>query len=58
MALFNDGVIPIQIRDDVTVGVAHLPPDLSKEEAERVSRIIIAHAITQSNVAQPTQKGE
>ena len=49
MALFNDGVVPIKIREDVTVGIAHLPHDLTEAEADKIIRVIMAHAATVSD---------
>jgi hypothetical protein len=38
------GLIPIPLRDRVTVYIANLPADLGREEAERISRVIRAYA--------------
>lgn len=36
-------LFPIAIREDVTVNV-HMPTDMTKAEAEKVARVILAHA--------------
>lgn len=41
--MFTDGVTPIKIREDVMVRIAHLPHDLTKEEADKIVKIIMAH---------------
>lgn len=43
VTMFTDGVLPIKIRDDIIVRVAHLPHDLTKKEADKIIRIIMAH---------------
>ncbi|QKK03443.1 MAG: hypothetical protein HND55_12695 [Pseudomonadota bacterium] len=42
-------IVPVPIRDDVTVYVANLPINLSPEEADRIARIIQAFARTDSD---------
>jgi len=36
------GIVPIQIREDVTVRLARLPHDLTKAEAEKIGRVVMA----------------
>jgi len=38
------GIVPIPIRADVTVRISGIPHDLTKAEAERIARVIIALA--------------
>lgn len=40
----SDQVMPIQIREDTRVLVAGLPHDLTRAEAEKIARVIQAHA--------------
>ncbi len=39
----RDDVIPIPIRADFTVRI-HIPLDLTKAEAEKIARVILAYA--------------
>ena len=41
---FEDNILPIPIRDGVFVRIAHLPPDLTQAEAERIASIVRAFA--------------
>lgn len=43
MLLPSKDVTPIRIRDDLQVLVAHLPHDLTKDESDKINRVIIAH---------------
>lgn len=43
MILPSKDVTPIVIREDVTVLIAHLPHDLTLQEADKIDRIIMAH---------------
>lgn len=43
MLLPSKDVTPIRLRDDVTVLIVHLPHDLTKVEADKISRIIGSH---------------
>lgn len=49
MILPSIDVTPIRIRDNVSVLIAHLPHDLTHEEADKINRVIMAH-VNQSNV--------
>ncbi len=40
------GVIPVQIRPDLVVSIAPVPHDLTKAEAEKIARVIIAYSTT------------
>ena len=42
MIMLTDGVLPVKIRENVVVAVAHLPHDLTKAEAEKISRVILS----------------
>ena len=42
-------IVPISLRESCTVYVANLPPDLSLEEAERITRIVRAFATDRSD---------
>jgi hypothetical protein len=35
-------IVPVQIRDDVTVRIGGLPRDLSPAEAEKIGRVVLA----------------
>lgn len=35
-------ILPIQIREDVTVQIAGIPHDLTREEAEKIARVVLA----------------
>jgi len=37
-------ILPIQIRDNVTVQIAGIPHDLTKTEAEKIARVVLALA--------------
>lgn len=41
---FTDGIFPIQVREDLVIHFHPVPHDLSKAEAERICRIIMALA--------------
>lgn len=43
MLLPSKDVTPIRIRDNLQVLIAHLPHDLTKEEAEKIKRVVMAH---------------
>lgn len=43
MILPSKDITPIRIRDNLQVLVAHLPHDLTKEEANKINRVICAH---------------
>lgn len=40
----DDLIIPIRIREDLVVKVGFLPEDMTKEEADKICRIIMAFA--------------
>ena len=40
----NDRILPVMIREGVSVAVYGLPLDLTQKEAEKVAAIIMAHA--------------
>lgn len=40
----RSGVVPIQIREDVTVRLVRLPHDLTRAEAEKIGRVVLALA--------------
>lgn len=42
MILPSKDVTPIRIRDDLQILVAHLPYDLTTEEADKIVKIIMA----------------
>lgn len=42
-------VIPIPIREDVTVRVLGLPADMTKKEAEKIARVLLAFAHEATN---------
>lgn len=44
MDYFDDRIIPIQIRPDVTVSVFGIPHDLTETEAAKIARVIEALA--------------
>ena len=44
-----DDIMPIKIRDDLIVRIAQIPHDLTKEEAERISRVVLALANKDQN---------
>lgn len=35
-------IIPIQIRPELVVRIAHIPHDLTKTEAEKIARVVMA----------------
>jgi hypothetical protein len=37
-------ILPIQIREDVTVQIAGIPHDLTREEAAKIARVVLALA--------------
>jgi hypothetical protein len=37
-------ILPIQIREDVTVQIAGIPHDLTREEAQKIARVVLALA--------------
>jgi len=39
---FGPRIIPIPLRADVTVQIAHLPDDLTPTEAAKIGRVILA----------------
>lgn len=41
-------LFPIAIREDLTVHV-HLPTDITRPEAEKVARVVLAHAEARDN---------
>lgn len=41
----NVNQLPIQLRQDLTVRIFGLPFDLTKQEAQKISNIILAHAL-------------
>jgi hypothetical protein len=43
MLLPSKDVTPIRIREDLQILVAHLPHDLTSEEADKINRVIMAH---------------
>lgn len=43
----SDKIVPIPIREDVTVLVYGLPLDLKPEEAEKVGRVVLALAVAE-----------
>ncbi|MFL5254206.1 MAG: hypothetical protein ACJ8AI_15165 [Rhodopila sp.] len=38
----SDTILPIQLRDDVTVFIQGIPHDLTQAEAEKIARVIEA----------------
>lgn len=38
----TDRILPIQIRPDLTVHIANLPHDLTRAEAEKIARVVLA----------------
>ena len=48
MLLPSKDVTPIRIRDGLHVLVAHLPHNLTVEEADKINRVIMAHVNTDS----------
>lgn len=46
--MLTDGVMPVRIREDVIVCIARLPHDLTKEEANKIAKVILAY-VNQSN---------
>lgn len=44
MAFDQSDIIPIQIRPDLIVRIAHIPHDLTKLEAQRISGVVLAMA--------------
>lgn len=42
MILPSKDITPIRIRENLQVLVAHLPHDLTKDEADKINRVIIA----------------
>lgn len=41
---FTGGVFPIQVREDLVIRLHPVPHDLSKAEAEKICRVIMALA--------------
>jgi hypothetical protein len=39
-------ILPIQIRPDLIVQIAGIPHDLTREEAEKIARVVMAMART------------
>jgi hypothetical protein len=37
-------IFPVPLRDDVTVRIQGIPPDLTKAEAEKIARVVAALA--------------
>jgi hypothetical protein len=37
-------ILPVQIREDVTVQIAGIPHDLTREEAAKIARVVLALA--------------
>lgn len=42
--LYKGDVIPVQIRNDLTVRILGVPSDLTQQEAEKLSRLFLALA--------------
>ena len=42
--LHNDRIIPISIRDDLLVQIQDIPHDMTKAEANKICRVVIAMA--------------
>jgi hypothetical protein len=38
-------ILPIQIREDLTVQIAGIPHDMTKAEADKIARVVLAMAM-------------
>ena len=55
--MFNDGIFPIPLRDDLVIKIAPMPHDLTKPEAEKICRVVMALAtgeITRTDSKEPS----
>lgn len=43
-AAVEGAIVPIQIREDLTVRIGRIPHDLTKAEAEKIGRVVLALA--------------
>ncbi len=53
MILPSKDVTSIKIRECVNVYIAHIPHDLTKEEADKINRVIMALVNTDSESGKP-----
>jgi hypothetical protein len=51
-------ILPIQIREDLTVQIAGIPHDLTREEAEKIARVVLAMAMPEVERAENRQIGK
>ncbi len=46
MTAFRDDIVPIPLREDLTVYIQGLPLDLSQAEARKISAVVMAMAVS------------